>query len=381
VGEAGEFGQTGRAHPPAFTEVARFDLSLTPARAAEECSDEWGPSRKGAVEIHTLAMDEIPPIDDMVLASEVRGLGRDDRRYRREVATGQLVRLHRGAFVPKSVWDFWTPQMRYQMRCIGATISSRTHAVLSHESAAAIHQIPMLGAFPKLVHVPATVEAGTRTEHGFRKHATRFPEVDVESRGELRLTNLDRTLVEFATTTSFPGAVAAFDWALRPAGRDLQPRTSRDSILKCAARLGLTRGRVRLLRALEFANPLSESPGESFSRAIIHELGFPPPQLQKAFSDSRGFIGRVDFWWPEHNLVGEFDGIAKYIREEYARGMTPAQVVVAEKIREDRIRATGPRFARWEWDYPANPQRLFNLLKDAGLPSWRRSAYRHQLAK
>lgn len=326
-------------------------------------------------------MDDIPSIDSMYLASEVRGLGRDDRRYRRDVATGSLVRIHRGAFVPKSDWDFWTPHMRYQMRCIGATTAGRSRPVLSHESAAAIHQIPMLGAYPKLVHVLATMAAGTRTEHGFRKHATPFPEIDIESRGELRVTNLLRTLVEFTSTASFPAGVAALDWGLGSPIRHREPRTTREDILSCAERLNLSRGRARLLRALEFANPLSESPGESFSRAIIHELGFPAPELQKEFFDSRGFIGRVDFWWPAHNLVGEFDGIAKYIREEHSRGMTPAQIVVAEKIREDRIRATGPGFARWEWGYPANPQRLYQLLRDAGLPSWRRGAYRHQLAR
>ena len=61
--------------------------------------------------------------------------------------------------------------------------------------------------------------------------------------------------------------------------------------------------------------------------------------------------------------------------------MTTAQIVIAEKVREDRIRATGPGFARWEWDYPANPQRLYQLLHEAGLPSWRRGAYRHQIPR
>jgi hypothetical protein len=237
----------------------------------------------------------------------------------------------------------------------------------------------MLGAYPKLVHVLATERAGTRTEHGFRKHATADLMFGLESRGELYLTNLVRTLVELATTSSFSSAVAAFDWALAPAERGGVARTTRDEIFDCVDRLGVKRGRARLTRALDFANPLSESAGESFSRAIIHELGFPAPELQKEFVDSRGFIGRVDFWWPDHALIGEFDGIAKYIREEYLRGMTPAQVVIREKLREDRLRATGPSVARWEWDYPANPQRLFVLLREAGLPSWRRSAYRHRL--
>ena len=150
----------------------------------------------------------------------------------------------------------------------------------------------MLGAYPKLVHVLATVAAGTRTEHGFRKHATPVPRVDIESRGELRVTNFTRTLVDFTSTTSLANAVAAFDWAFRSPRRNEAPRTTPQAILACADRLNLSRGRARMTRALEFANPLSESPGESFSRAIIHELGFPAPELQKEFFDARGLIGR-----------------------------------------------------------------------------------------
>jgi hypothetical protein len=326
-------------------------------------------------------MNELPRIGDLIFASEVRGLGLNDRRYRREVATGELVRIHRGAFVERSDWDLWTPHMRYQMKCIGAATAGRSRVVLSHQSAAAIHQIPQLGAYPALVHILASVQAGTRTEHGFRKHATPFPDIEVESRGELRVTTLVRTLIDIASTATFPNAVAALDWGLRPQSKNVPPRLTREDLLDCADRLGLSRGRSNLMRALDFANPLAESAGESFSRVVIHQLGFPAPELQKEFFDDRGFIGRVDFWWPDHNLVGEFDGVAKYIRDDYTRGLSPAQIVIAEKIREDRIRATGPGFVRWRWEHPANPQSLFFLLEEAGLPSWRRGAYGHHVSK
>ena len=46
-----------------------------------------------------------------------------------------------------------------------------------------------------------------------------------------------------------------------------------------------------------FADARSESPGESWSRVLIHDLGFEPPQLQVEVQLPQG-IARVDFeWW------------------------------------------------------------------------------------
>ena len=71
--------------------------------------------------------------------------------------------------------------------------------------------------------------------------------------------------------------------------------------------------------------------------------GLPAPELQ------REIVGAfVDFAWPAFRTVGEFDGRVKY--GKYLRpGQDPADAVVAEKIREDRIRDEGWRVVRWVW--------------------------------
>jgi hypothetical protein len=102
------------------------------------------------------------------------------------------------------------------------------------------------------------------------------------------------------------------------------------------------------------------------------ELGFPIPELQVDFSDRRGFIGTVDFWWPDQQLIGEFDGVAKYIRLEYTSGRSAAEVVVDEKNRENRLRARGPRVTRWDWSIAKSPALLLEHLTGAGLSSSRR---------
>lgn len=59
-------------------------------------------------------------------------------------------------------------------------------------------------------------------------------------------------------------------------------------------------------------------------------------------------IARTDFWWPGRRVVGEFDGLGKYTRAQPG-GRSPAEVVVAEKLREDRLRDLGLRVVRWTW--------------------------------
>ena len=101
--------------------------------------------------------------------------------------------------------------------------------------------------------------------------------------------------------------------------------------------------------------------------------GLPAPELQSRFSDAAGLIGFVDFWWPEWDVIGEFDGLGKYLREDLRNGKTPGEIVVDEKVREDRLRAaTGARVVRWGWDTARSPQRLVSVLLRAGLPQRRR---------
>jgi hypothetical protein len=97
------------------------------------------------------------------------------------------------------------------------------------------------------------------------------------------------------------------------------------------------------------------------------------PVLQQEFFDAFGSIGFVDFWWPEHNLIAEFDGIAKYVRDEFTGGRSVADVVIAEKNRENRLRAAdgGHGMTRWDWTVAMRPPQLFERLSSAGLPSFR----------
>lgn len=240
-----------------------------------------------------------------------------------------------------------------QLRAYAATTD--TPPVFCHESAALVHGLPLLGVRPDTIHLIAASDSRGRPEAGVRRHRRGSPPAVIEQDG-LRVTSLDRTVVDIAAASPFRDAVVVADAAMR-GGLD------RRAMARAAADAG-ARASGRMRRVIEFATPLAESVGESVSRVVISELCLPAPVLQHPFSDSRGPIGRVDFWWPEQRVIGEFDGRIKYLGRF---GGSAEEVIWREKQREDRLRALGPRFARWVWGDVMLPERLLDQLSRVGL--------------
>jgi hypothetical protein len=102
-------------------------------------------------------------------------------------------------------------------------------------------------------------------------------------------------------------------------------------------------------RVIEFADGRAESIGESRSRVAIMLAGLPAPQPQWEVRDDNGMLlGRSDFGWPEHGVLGEFDRRTKYGRLLGA-GEEPGDAVLREKLREDAMRAERWGMVRWTW--------------------------------
>jgi predicted transcriptional regulator of viral defense system len=312
-------------------------------------------------------MENFATSHGIVFTSDLVRVGADDRALRYAAARGELVRVHRGAFVPAEVWNSLDRDQRYRCRVRAVGLVSRGRPVLSHESAAALWGIPTIGR-SELVHVITSPSAGTRTENGVRRHGLAVDEADILDVGGVRFTTLRRTLLDLIRDGGFTAGTVALDWALRPTGSEPKPYLEREAFASYVQHQTLGRGSSRVARVVAFADPQAESPGESLSRAVIHELGFPGPELQVEIRDEGGFIGRVDFYWPEQRLIGEFDGEIKYGPD----GERARRVVIDEKWREDRLRGTGRGVVRWDWRTASHGPLLFDLLHRAGLPSPRR---------
>lgn len=310
------------------------------------------------------------PSHGIALVRELHRLEIDDRPFRRAVLRGDVVRVHRGAYVSAEEWRSLDKHERYRRQVAAAALASRSRPVLSHHSAAAMWGIPIIGQWPKVVHVLTTVSAGTRSENGFRRHGVDISDDEIVERDGIRFTGLERTLIDLAKETSFASAVTSIDWALASGeAGDNKPTTTHEILCDYAAQLEFRRNRRKLCRVLGFVTHLSGSPGESLSRAVIYELGFPAPELQVPFFDWKGRIGVGDFFWREFSLVGEFDGLLKYTRGMARPGEDVGDIVVREKLREDRIRSSGLSLTRWTWDIASAPSQLRAQLLAAGLPN------------
>jgi hypothetical protein len=182
------------------------------------------------------------------------------------------------------------------------------------------------------------------------------------------VTSPARTLLDLARTVSFGNAVVAIDHALNPDRADPPVLVLADELSEALAAARSARGLVRAQRAIDFGRPNVANPGESLSRVAIFELGFPDPELQCRHRNPRGGWYYSDHEWPAHRLIGEFDGKGKYVKDEYLRGRSPGDVVYAEKIREDHLRAEGFTVVRWGWAELADRAMLRRILVDAGLP-------------
>ncbi|RUR01288.1 hypothetical protein [Labedella endophytica] len=246
-----------------------------------------------------------------------------------------------------------------------------TDNVYSHHAAAALWRIPLLGAWPMKVDVVGQRESGGRSSEQIRRRAGAH-DMEVCTIDDLRVTSPAQTAADLARILPRIEAVAAIDSACWR-GRS-GPRASVEHVRAIIDRNAEDRGGQRATDAVTFATDLAESVWETASRVVIEELGFPRPVLQQSFRWSASSTYRVDFWWPEQGIIGEFDGLVKYAP---AAGVDPRDTLIREKVREDRLRSMASGFVRWTASDVRDAERFVRLLSAAGLP---RTPPRHAYA-
>lgn len=295
----------------------------------------------------------------LVRSADARSAGLDARSLRAAHEASRLVRVRRDAYVDAGEWTRLTPAQRHLHRVQAA--SQRLHEpVFSHYSAAAAWDLPLLGTWPTDVHVRHARSGGGRSWPGVVRHGS-VDEIRAVMRNGLLVTDAATTVVDIARVAAFAAGLAMADHALRVG------LASADELLAAAERLGSRRGSRAARRVAAHADGLAGSPGESLSRARMIELAAPPPVLQHEFRDRQGFVALTDFYWEHLQLVGEFDGRVKYRVEGIPAGPALEERVWAEKVREDRLRATGVGVTRWTWDTAWDARRFAAHLRAAGV--------------
>ena len=297
--------------------------------------------------------------------------GRRGSALRAAADAGTLIRLTPGRFVDADEWRRATPGERHIARVKAVHDRLAARLVVSHASAAALHGLPWLGEFPSTVDVIDPLRTTAQTLAHVRKRAgagRSLRTVSMVANGRL-LTGLVSTAVDVAISNELRISVPALDVVL-------QRGVERRALFAEIEQRNAVHGRHRAMTAVELADAASGSPGESVGRVALDELGAPRPVLQQEFRDTAGLIGRVDFWFPEQGAVIEFDGRAKYVDQSMrSAGVTAADVLVAEKHREDRIRRHPDvrTFGRFGWREANDAEALRGVLRSAGVPLTSRS--------
>ncbi|MET3175470.1 UNVERIFIED_ORG: hypothetical protein ABIB52_003337 [Arthrobacter sp. UYCu721] len=309
-------------------------------------------------------MTDLPPL---LLARDRIQYGLTAKDLAKGVKAGSLVRIRHGVYTDGAAWKRLKPWEQYRLRISAAAETFETPTVFARHSAAAVWSIPTIGMH-HAVQALTMKNDGGRSRAGVVRHFADPSGLTVVRREGLLVTGRLRTVLDVAAFTPFTEAAAPLDHVLK-ADRALRlPALTKDELVAgIGTNYSAAAGR-RILAALAFADPLSGSAGESYSRSLIQVAGFETPVLQQAIHDRDGLVGYADFYWKLAKVVGEFDGVEKYVKPEFLKGRTASQAVVEEKKRENRIRATGFNVVRWDWADLMEPGKLERKLAAAGVP-------------
>lgn len=119
-----------------------------------------------------------------------------------------------------------------------------------------------------------------------------------------------RTALDLACRLGRRDGLAALDAFMRLHG--LSHAQLRAKLVRYHRRRGVVQAR----QLVALADPLSESPGESWARMTIIEHGLPMPVLQHWVYDDGRPVFRLDLAYPEHKIAIEYDGREFHSTEE-----------------------------------------------------------------
>lgn len=312
------------------------------------------PTVEKALVPHAGAMVDEPAVQiptGVHLRSGLMSMLMTDREIRRLVLESELARLHRGAYVAgPSPLDSGA---RYAAR-VEALVRSHEgtgdRLVLAGPAALTRYGLPLFGRPPEQIHL-AKRRTGGRAARGMTVAIGELPVDERRTVAGIEVASPARAALDTARLHTLVAGLAAADAGLRTGLMSMRDLTV------SADRMPRLKGVERARRVTDLAHAGSQSPGESWSALVLDQVGVPRPQRQAEFRDGRGLAGRVDFWWPEHRTVGEFDGRVKYGRRT-PWGQLGQDALWAEKLREDRLRDLGLAVVRWTMADLGRPEDL-----------------------
>ena len=278
----------------------------------------------------------------LIRTADALRVGLTGRQLARLVRDGDLVHLGRGWYslplVAASAEDSpaWARRRTlHAAQARAAVVAYEGRAAASHHSALVLHGLPAYSADLHQVHLTRTADTWSRRRPGLTLHQMVPGAATTDG-----VIDLAVAVVQAGCVNGSMAALVAADAALH------RGQLGQDDLQRaCDLVVGPRSAVIRAL--LRHADGSAESPGETRLRHALRMMGFSvTPQVPIV---DGSFVAVVDF------LVGdcvavEFDGFVKYGRRRaFATDVTPADIVFAEKVREDHVRELGHEMVRVIW--------------------------------
>lgn len=232
---------------------------------------------------------------------------------------------------------------------LASAVARRGGAVLSHYSALATAGLPLVAVDWKLAHLTSRTAA-----KGWRGKDHVVHAADASTRDVDDVVGVAYALVQTGLVAGTRALVVAGDAAL---ARGLTTREEVDAVARGYAH---SRGIGRVRATIGCLDGRSESPGESLARHVILLLGYAvTPQVTVV---THGCTYRLDMVIDGTKVAIEFDGKSKY------RGPDD---LMAEKVREERLKAAGWYVVRFVWADLSNPELIRSRIE--GALAWSRT--------
>ena len=222
----------------------------------------------------------------VIARRQLDALGFTPEAIRQRINKGRLHPVHRG------VYAVGRPELTQHGRWMAAILAKGPAAVLSHRSAASLYGIALQKG--NAIHVAVPAHSRRRSSRGITVH--RRNELSATTRQGVPITTITDTLIDLATDTTTDQLEQAINEADK---RDLIDPEALGEAAEHTRRPG-----AATVRRVTKRFTRTDSPLEREFLRIAKRAGLPPPETQAHVNGHR-----VDFHWPELNLVVETDGL------------------------------------------------------------------------
>ncbi|BAQ31987.1 conserved hypothetical protein [Bifidobacterium scardovii JCM 12489 = DSM 13734] len=286
----------------------------------------------------------------------------DIRAVARRVKKNEIVRVYRGLYAVRTYWDQLDQHERTR-HIVRSLALWHPQWVFCGPTAAVMHGLECSYRLSLPICIVSRTRSHGRNSAGLAHYVIPHPET---SRcGSVPVTSVGRTLVDCAAKLPLRYALGPIDSALR------LRRITRDELHMHLAAAPYLTGRHKAEYAFSVADGRSENGGESEGRGVLAELGFPVHDIQVEFPclSNAYRCHRVDYWWRRADgtvVVGELDGVRKYVDPSMTSGRDIRNVVDDERDRQRCLERQGADVLRF----------YYSDLNDLGALAYKLRRYR-----